>query len=128
MTRHDLLVQVAKDALTHLPAGDDWVLACMTVLHTHNLILDESCALDDMDPKAERKLHAITGRHAAEVVAAAVGKSGQLSTMDYWYTRYVSDASYEVMENVPERMLSKVKMAKIEMAKHPQVRDIIEEE
>ncbi len=128
MTRHDLLVEVAKNALARLPVGDKSVLACMIVLHTHNLMLNACCALDDMDPHAERKLHAITRRHAAEVVASALGNPDQPSVMDYWYAKYVSDTPYEVVERIPEPIVRTLTMAKAEMLKHPLVHEIIEEE
>jgi hypothetical protein len=128
MTRHDLLVEVTKKALAGLPVGGDSVLACMIVLHTHNLILNASCTLEDMEPLAEKRLHAITRRHAAEVVASALGNQDQDSGVEYWYARYVSNTPFEVAESVPEPMLSKMRMAKDEMVKHPLVREITEEE
>lgn len=131
MTRGEVYVRVAKTALSHLPPGEDSVLACMVALHTQDILLDDVCELTDVGTSSEgapRRLHAVTRRHAAEIVAAATGDESNREMIDYWYGRYSSRSPYEVVEDVPQPFLGQVLQVVTAMKESPIVRDIVEAE
>jgi hypothetical protein len=131
MTRGEVYVTVAKTALSHLPPGEDSVLACMVALHTHDIVLEDLCELTDMRTSSEgapRKLHAVTRRHAAEIVAAATGNESNREMIDYWYGRYSSRSPCEVIQDVPQPLLGQVLEVVAAMKASPIVRDFVEAE
>jgi hypothetical protein len=131
MTRCEVYEQVARMALSHLPPGEDSVLACMVALHTNDLVLDDRCALTDMETStvgAPLKLPAVTRRHAAEIVAAATGNALNRDIIDYWYYKYSARTPYEVIEEVPQPLLSQVLRVLAAMKESSIVRDVVEAE
>ncbi len=129
MTRNEVYVNIARNVLTHLPPAEESVLACMITLHTHDIILADSCNPTDMTSVGERrKLSAVTRRHAAEIVAAATGNATDQPTIDYWYARYSSRTPYEVVEDLPQALMSQVLGTVTAMKTSPLVQDIIEAE
>jgi hypothetical protein len=127
MTTDDVYFEVAVHTLTLLPAGDESVLACMVVLHTHDLVLAEGVLPSDITtPMPGRaRLHAVTQRHAAEIVSAALGQATDKDSRVLWYVRYCSETPYEFIECVPQPFLDRVLACKSVMAQSPLVQDII---
>jgi hypothetical protein len=103
----------------------------MVALHTQDIVLDDRCELTDLKASSDgapRKLHAVTRRHAAEIVAAATGNESNREMIDYWYGRYSSRSPYEVIEDVPQPLLGHVLQVVTAMKESPIVRDIVEAE
>lgn len=127
MTTDDVHFEVAAHTLALLPAGDESVLACMVVLHTHDLILADGVQPSDITtPMPGRtRLYAVTHRHAAEIVSAALGQATDKDSKVRWYVRYCSETPYEFMEYVPQPFLDRVLACKSVMAQSPLVQEII---
>ncbi len=127
MTRHEVYVNLARNALNQLPRAEESVLSCMVALHTHTILLADSCNPTDMTSVGERRrLDAVTRRHAAEIVAAATGNATEQSTIDYWYAKYSSSTPYEVVEDIPQPLRNQVLGAVTAMKASQLVQDILE--
>jgi hypothetical protein len=103
----------------------------MVAPHTQDIVLDDLCELTDLRTSTEgasRKLHAVSRRHAAEVVAAATGTESNQEMIDYWYSRYSSRSPYEVLEDVLQALSGQVLEVVRAMKESPIVRDIVEAE
>ena len=126
MTKHDTYVEVAAQAIAQLPDGEESVLACMLVLHTHDLLLADGFRPSDLAISAGvAKLHAVTRRHAAEIVAAALGQAADQGAMDYWYAKYSTESPYEVIDSVPQPLLDRVLACQSVMTHSPLLQDIV---
>lgn len=131
MTKQDLYVAIARAALKGHSLAEERVLACMIVLHTCDFVLATDCMLDDVlwpTTSKTKKLHAVTRRHAAEIIAAATGHESDQGVIDKWYAAYSSKSPYEVLESVPEPLRSLVEECRADMLQHPALIDIVEAE
>ena len=124
MSIHDVYVKLAAHSLPQLPAGDESVLACMVVLHTHDFVLSNDLRLSD-SPEPGGKLVAVTRRHAAEIVSEALGRAGDQGVMDYWYAKYAVETPYEAIESVPQPFIERVLACRSVMSQAPLVRAVI---
>jgi hypothetical protein len=134
MTSDDAYVEIVRTALAQLPCEEQSVLACMVVLHTCDLVLSDSCCIDDIpidSSDRKRKLWGVSRRHAAHFVARALTKDGSVtdsSTRDYWYARYSSETPYELLESVPKSFMEKVVAARTTMLSSPLLEEIVRSE
>ncbi len=127
MTRHDVYVEVATQALRQLPDGEESVLASMVVLHTHDFVLIDGLRPSDMVEAlgGKAKLCAVTRRHAAEIVSAALGRTADEDATDYWYAKYTAEAPYELIESVPQPLLGKALACRSVMSQSPLLQAIV---
>jgi hypothetical protein len=131
VTSQDLFVEIAKTALNGHSLAEERVLACMIVLHTCDFVLTNDCMLDDVvwpTTSKTKKLHAVTRRHAAEIIAAATGHESDQGVIDKWYAAYSSRSPYEVLESVPDPLRGLVEQCRADMLQHPALIDIVEAE
>jgi hypothetical protein len=110
-----------------LPVGDESVLACMVVLHTHDLVLADGVLPSDLAAPMPggARLYAVTRRHAAEIVSAALDQATDQGAIDRWYAKYSSETPYELIESVPQPLLDRVLACQSVMAQTPLVQAII---
>jgi hypothetical protein len=134
MNSDDAYIEVVRTALALLPSEKQSVLACMVVLHTSDLVLSDSCSLDDVAREVsgrKRKLWGVTQRHAAHIVASALTKDGlqtDRSAQDCWFASFASETPYELLECVPASFAEKVAAARAAMLSSPLLEDIIRSE
>jgi hypothetical protein len=129
MYSQELYVAIAKAALGQCLPSEDTLLACMIVLHTCDFVLKDDCNLDDVVWSSgikSKRLHAVTRRHAAEIIAAVTGHESDQCVIDKWYANYSSNTPYEVLESVPEPLKSMVSQCILHIQQHPLVVDVVD--
>jgi hypothetical protein len=129
MTTQDVFVAIAKAALGQDAPTEEVVLASMIVLHTCDFVLNDDCILDDVVWPAAKQgkiLESVTQRHAAEVIASATGHESDQAVINKWYATYVSRTPYELLEIVPEPLMSRVRQCISRVLKHPLIADVVE--
>jgi len=87
-------------------------------LHTHHVWLSKPVLQDR--PKVT-DLAAITRRHAAEVVAAIwPDRSDKWRTdREYWYDMFIARTPYEVVEDVPEDWMVRLRLLRERLIHDP---------
>ncbi|GIW80063.1 MAG: hypothetical protein KatS3mg105_1870 [Gemmatales bacterium] len=127
MNSQQFFVALVKHVVDKLGDEEDNILACMIVLHTQDILVNDNCRLVDVSwpVGAPHRLHAITGRHAAEVVATALGHESQ-QAIDEWYSMYCTQTPYEVLKSVPKPMMEKVENVIRCISEHPLVESVVD--
>jgi len=92
----------------------------MILLHTHHIRLSKP-ALQDRPTVMD--LAAITQRHAAEVVAATWPDRSDQQRTDhrYWLDRFIARTPYEVIEDVPEDWMVRLRLLQERLVQNPLV-------
>jgi hypothetical protein len=98
MKKNDFLVQLVRACL-HDNCEEEAVLACMIVLHTNCLKVQNHVVLDDADNTGV--LSPLTRRHVSEIVAEALMGLTHSDNSEYWYTKYDATTPFEVAGDVP---------------------------
>ena len=129
MKSQELLTNLVSQSLQMVGSDEHWLLATMIVLHTQDLLLDESVFLDDVNwGDSEHRLNAITRRHATEVIADAIGKNGDVAFMDTLHARYLTKSPFELMESVSDEFKPAVERIRSEFESDVRVKQLAEPE
>lgn len=99
MKKKDFLIKLIQTCLQD-GCEDEKVLACMIVLHTHCLKVQDQFVLDD--GTASGVLSPLTRRHASEIVAQALSSLGECDDPEYWYMKYDSTTPFEVDADITD--------------------------
>lgn len=110
MTSQKFWTFVVKHVIDRLGSYEDNVLACMIVLHTQDILVRDECEFEDVvwPVGTTHRLHAITRRHASEIVAASTGHESEQDAIDKWYALYCTHTPFEVIDSAPQPMKDRV--------------------
>lgn len=112
-------IELARE-LFQTPLDDDDVFCLMLLLHACIIRLSVEAQVEG----GVKGFEGITSRHIAEV-AASLFSVGDKADPDYWYHRWNDDfMGYAVLENIPDRLKSRLRRIKDAIELHPWVEQL----
>jgi hypothetical protein len=128
MEQLEVYRRILRDTVRpEVPDAD--VLFRMVVLHTHSLVLRPDVVVDDVRPGDDGRvrLAPLTRTHIAELVAECFPAGSAQAAVGYWFAAYGRDTPYELFGEVPGEERGPALAARLDIARHPLVAELIAE-